>query len=363
MSGGDRAVRIWLYVICALVFIMVMVGGATRLTDSGLSITEWKPIMGAIPPLSAADWQDAFAKYKQIPEYSEINQGMSLSAFKVIFWWEWGHRFLGRLVGVIFLLPLLYFWLRGMIAPGLMPRLVFLFVLGALQGVLGWYMVMSGLVDRVDVSQYRLAAHLGLAVLIFGYGFWLALGLGERTGAGTGERAHLRSRGLQLSAFGLVALIFVQIILGAFVAGLDAGLSHNSWPLMDGEFIPDGLGIMSPWYVNLFENVLTVQFDHRMAAYGLLVWVLLHFFMVRQTPELIDIPTGVRILGGIIFVQIVLGIATLLMHVPISLALLHQAAAIATFAAGIYHFWRLSDLSSHAAVPMGETVTGQAPPV
>ena len=343
MSAGDRAVRIWLYVICALVFAMVMVGGATRLTDSGLSITEWKPILGALPPLSDADWQDAFAKYKQIPEYQEVNHGMSLSAFKAIYWWEWAHRFLGRFVGLVFLLPFLFFWARGMIRPGWMPKLILLFVLGGLQGLLGWYMVKSGLVDRVDVSQYRLAAHLGLAVLIFGYGFWLALGL--RDGVGRDGRSGCL-RGLQYSAMGLVAVVFLQIILGAFVAGIHAGRVFNSWPLMDGEIVPDGIGDLSPWYLNLFENAATVQFDHRMLAYVILIWVGVQFFVVRQTPELIDRPVGVRLFALLVLLQIGLGIAVLFTHVSIHVALTHQAVAIITFAAGIYHLRQLRDLSS-----------------
>ena len=341
MTDDDRIVGLWLYVICAMVFAIVMVGGATRLTDSGLSITEWKPIMGAIPPLSDADWQTAFAKYKEIPEYAQVNRGMSLEAFKTIFWWEWAHRFLGRFIGLVFIVPFLFFWVRGMMRAEYLPRIFSLFLLGGLQGALGWYMVKSGLIERVDVSQYRLAAHLGLAVVIFGLALWWALGLRNTTT----DEGGLKIAGLRRSALALVALIFLQIIFGAFVAGLHAGLSHNTWPLMDGALIPEGLGLMSPWYVNLFENALTVQFDHRMLAYVILIWVLLHFFAIRQTPELIELPSGVRIFAAIIFIQIVLGIATLLTLVPFALALAHQAVAIAALAAGIYHLRRLSDLS------------------
>ena len=229
-----------------------------------------------------------------------------------------------------------------MIRPGLMPKLVLLFVLGGLQGLLGWYMVKSGLVDRVDVSQYRLAAHLGLAVLIFGYGLWLALGLAD----GGGRTALSGLSGLRISALGLAALVFLQIILGAFVAGIHAGLVYNTWPLMDGGIVPSGLGDMSPWFVNFFENAVTVQFDHRMVAYAILIWVVAQFFVVRQTPELIDIAVGVRLFAAAVVVQIALGIAALLMHVPIYLALVHQAVAILTFAAAIYHLRRLSDLSA-----------------
>ena len=174
-------IRLWLFSVAALVFAMVLVGGATRLTGSGLSITEWQPILGAIPPMSAADWQDAFEKYKQIPEYQFINKGMSLEAFKAIYWWEWSHRLLGRFIGVAFFVPFLIFWIRGAIPPRLFPRLIAIFLLGGAQGALGWYMVQSGLADRTDVSQYRLAAHLGMAVLIYGAILWVAYGVGERT--------------------------------------------------------------------------------------------------------------------------------------------------------------------------------------
>jgi len=342
MNGNDRIVSLWLFVICALVFLIVIVGGATRLTDSGLSITEWKPIMGAIPPLSAADWAIAFEKYKAIPEYTQVNQGMTLEGFKTIFWWEWAHRFLGRFIGVVFLIPFLFFWARGMIHHNFVPGIFGLFILGGMQGVLGWYMVKSGLVDRVDVSQYRLAAHLGLAILIFGFGLWWGLGL--RNSAR--EDGSLMISGLRLSAFGLMTLIFLQIISGGFVAGMDAGLSHNTWPLMEGKLIPDGLGVMSPWYTNLFENALTVQFDHRMIAYAILAWVVVHLFALRQSTELIDVPTGAKFLASFIGLQILLGIATLLTHVPIALALGHQALAVITFGIAVYHLRRLSDLSA-----------------
>ena len=339
MTDNDRIVSFWLFFIAAMVFAIVMVGGATRLTDSGLSITEWKPIMGAIPPLSDADWQVAFDKYKLIPEFKQINTEMDLGGFKNIFWWEWGHRFLGRFIGIVFLLPFLFFWARGMIRQEYLARIFSLFILGGLQGALGWYMVKSGLVERVDVSQYRLAAHLGLAILIFGLALWWGLGLRKRE---KNETFRLIG-GLRWSAGFLAVLIFLQILLGAFVAGMDAGLAYNTWPLMDGAIIPSGLGLMSPWYVNLFENALTVQFDHRMLAYIILFWVLAHLFAIRQSTELIDVPTGSRLLAGLVLAQIVVGIATLLSIVPISLALTHQALAVVTFGAAIYHLRRLTD--------------------
>lgn len=330
---SHRGLRIWLLCLFALVFAMVIVGGATRLTDSGLSITEWQPIVGTVPPLSDADWQDAFRKYQQIPEYQHVNKGMSLEAFKTIYWWEWGHRFLGRLIGLAFLVPFLWFWLRGRVSRSLLPWFLLMFVLGGLQGVLGWYMVMSGLVDRVDVSQYRLAAHLGAAVLILGYIQWVALDLGRPVRA---KPQIPLSRAAVISAVGLTGLIFLQIILGAFVAGLHAGLTHNTWPLMDGAVIPDGLGAISPWYLNLFENALTTQFNHRMVAYACAVWALLHAFWIAKRSEG-EGAGGAIFLIGAVLVQIALGVWTLLAHVPIGLALLHQAGALIVFAAAVHH--------------------------
>jgi len=310
---------------------MVLVGGATRLTDSGLSITEWKPLLGIIPPLSDADWQDAFTKYQQIPEYHMVNKGMSLEAFKFIYWWEWSHRFLGRAIGFAFLIPFLIFWAKGMIPRAFMPRLIVMFVLGGLQGVLGWYMVKSGLVDRVDVSQYRLAAHLCAALLIFSYIFWVALDLRP---AGP---ARVQGDGvLAASSAGLVGLLFLQIALGAFVAGLDAGQGYNTWPLMDGALIPSGLGAMSPWYLNLFENALTVQFNHRMLAYLVALWAVIHAVAsYRRAGEgPVSLTASVIVLA--IVVQIALGVATLLSHVALDLALMHQGGAVVLLALALY---------------------------
>jgi len=330
------AVRAWLFVLCALIFAMIVVGGATRLTDSGLSITEWKPILGIIPPLGEGAWTEAFAKYRQIPEYELINKGMSLGEFKTIYWWEWAHRFLGRMIGFAFLLPFLFFWARGRISRQLWPKLIVMFVLGGLQGALGWYMVMSGLVERVDVSQYRLAAHLCAAVLIFGYILWVALRLhpkGKSDAAGT--------PGIKASAAVLAAGLFLQIALGAFVAGLDAGQGYNTWPLMDGALIPEGLGAMSPKYLNLFENALTVQFDHRVLAYILIVWALIHAALATRRCGTGSIPLGAGMLFLAVLAQAALGIATLLAHVPIGLGLAHQAVAVIVFAIALWHLNQL----------------------
>lgn len=330
-------VRLWLVAIAAMIFAMVIVGGATRLTDSGLSITEWKPLLGALPPLSDADWRDVFAKYRQIPEYRLVNQGMSLADFKAIFWWEWGHRLLGRLIGVVFFVPMVIFWLRGAIARDLMPKLVAVFVLGGLQGLLGWYMVKSGLVDRVDVSQYRLAAHLGLAVAIYGLVIWIALA------GGSGPRSATASRAT-IGGVLLLGLVYLQILLGALVAGLDAGLAHNTWPLMAGRWLPEGLAAMSPGWRNLFENALTVQFDHRIVAYAILAGLGAHLWSLGRAGHLgVPGPLRTSALAAAIaaLAQVGLGIWTLLAHVPLALALAHQAGALILFATLVWHLGAL----------------------
>jgi cytochrome c oxidase assembly protein subunit 15 len=333
-SGGLAGVRLWLAAVAALVFLLVSVGGATRLTGSGLSITEWQPIVGVVPPLSEVAWQEAFAKYRQTPQYDRVNRGMRLDAFKFIFWWEWGHRFLGRLVGVVFLVPFLYFLAVGRIRGGLAARLGGIFALGALQGAVGWYMVRSGLADRIDVSQYRLALHLGLAFLILGALVWTALSLGEEAERRSQARAAGAGAGI---ARVIVGLVFVQVLLGALVAGLKAGFAHNTWPLMDGRLVPSGLGVMEPWYLNLFENALTVQFNHRMAAYLLVAMVLWHTLALLRGS---DDPRARRSSGVLlvaVLAQAALGIWTLLAHVPLVLGLAHQAGAAAVFGLAVWH--------------------------
>jgi cytochrome c oxidase assembly protein subunit 15 len=329
-------VRVWLFTVAALVFVMVSLGGATRLTGSGLSITEWQPIIGTVPPLSDAAWQEAFEKYKQIPQYDVVNRGMSLGAFKLIYWWEWTHRFLGRLVGVALLVPFLYFLAVGQLARPLMWRLVGILALYGLQGVIGWYMVSSGLADRIDVSQYRLALHLTLAAVIFGALLWIALSLGP----GRPHRAEVPSLGFRLAGAGIAALVLLQVAAGAFVAGLKAGAGYNTWPLMDGALIPQGLGAMSPWWTNLFENVLTVQFNHRLLAYVMTVAVLWHLWSLRSASDSAAKASG-GVLAGAVLAQAALGIWTLLAQVPIPLALLHQAGAVAVFGVALWHWHRL----------------------
>jgi heme a synthase len=328
-----RVLRIWLGTIAALIVAMILVGGATRLTDSGLSITEWQPIIGAIPPLNDTHWQEAFEAYKQIPEYTEINRGMSLEAFKAIYWWEWAHRFLGRFIGLVFLLPFIAFWAAGMIPRTYLPKLLGLFVLGGLQGALGWYMVKSGLVDRTDVSQYRLAAHFGVAVAIFGYTLWLILGLGAA------RQAPAKSGAAVWVAALVLILVFVQLLAGALVAGIDGGLGFNTWPLMNGAFIPRGLGEASPWYLNLFENPLTVQFDHRMLGYAVVVATIAQTLWLSLKGDGQPLIGSALTLAVLALLQATLGVWTLLLAVPITLGLAHQAGAIVVFASALYHFW------------------------
>lgn len=331
----------WLYALATLVVAMILVGGATRLTDSGLSITEWQPITGVIPPLTDAQWLDAFEKYKQIPEYKIVNPGMSLTAFKTLYWWEWAHRFLGRFIGIALIVPFGYFWFRRRIPAWLMPRLILILVLGGLQGALGWFMVMSGLTERVDVSQYRLAAHLGAAFVILGFILWTAY-------AASGLRPETARTGRR-GAVILVALVFVQVIAGALVAGLDAGFSHNTWPLMDGHFVPSDLFVMSPWRLNLFENARTVQFDHRMLAY--LVWLVAVVHAARLFQARAEARGGAVALAILVTAQVILGIWALLEAVPLGLGLLHQFGATVVFAAALAHLATLSPTARAAAAP------------
>ncbi|MEZ5921680.1 MAG: COX15/CtaA family protein [Parvularculaceae bacterium] len=322
---ANRPVAFWLFVMCALVALMVTVGGATRLTNSGLSIVEWRPVTGAIPPLSESDWQSEFSKYQTIPQYREMNAGMTLGEFKSIYWWEWGHRLLGRLIGVAFFFPLAFFALTRRIDRHLAIRLLGIFVLGGLQGALGWWMVSSGLTHRTEVSQYRLAAHLALAVALFSAMFWLALDLlgGEK------RRPPLK--------FGAIALafaggVYLQMILGAFVAGLRAGRVFNTWPLMNGRFIPEGYFRDPASFRDLFETRAAAQFDHRIGAYILLVLIVWLFVKLRNGP----LKARVHFLLAAVFCQVLLGIVTVLAATPIALGLAHQLMALIVLCAALY---------------------------
>jgi len=335
LADPQRAVRWWLYGVAVLVFALIVVGGATRLTDSGLSITEWQPIMGIIPPLSETEWQAALAKYRLIPEYQQVNRGMSLDAFKFIFWWEWTHRFLARMVGFAFAIPFAYFLIRRRLPSGLSWRLAGILALGGLQGAIGWFMVSSGLVDRIDVSHYRLALHLTVAFLILALLLWTAWGLLPSTQLGVVRPArshHRRMAGL------LTALIFLQLVLGALVAGFKAGLTHNTWPLMDGQFIPDGLWVMSPWYLNIFENATTLQFNHRMVAYVITAAVLWQATSILRAHDERLAPSAIALVIAVL-AQASLGVWTLLAHVPLSLGLAHQGVAAIVTAIAVRHLF------------------------
>ena len=328
-----RAIRIWLACVLLALFGLVLVGGATRLTNSGLSITEWQPIHGVIPPLNAQEWQEEFDLYKRIPQFVQMNKDMTVDEFKSIFWWEWAHRLLARGMGVIFGVPLLFFVLTGRVERKLWLPLAGIFLLGGLQGAIGWWMVSSGLEARTDVSQYRLATHLVTACLIFAACMWFMRALSPHSNdpAPTGYSAKLA---------GLIAFMALfQIYLGALVAGLDAGLSYNTWPLMDGAIVPGGLFTQSPAWINLFENPKTVQYVHRLGAYALFLVVLINMIIsLRAAPQTTHARRSV-VLFVLVLIQAFLGISTLLMQVPLHLALTHQAGALIVFGFAIAN-WR-----------------------
>lgn len=335
-DNGSRAVETWLWVVAALVFTMVVVGGATRLTDSGLSITEWKPIMGAIPPLGEADWLTAFEKYKEIPEYHLVNKGMAIEEFKFIFWWEWSHRFLGRVIGVAFALPLIAFWVAGKLRPGTGWKYSGLLGLGALQGAIGWYMVSSGLSERVDVSQYRLALHLSVALIILSLLIWLAL---DERRARLGGSQGLVTGFVRGFAPVLLVLVFAQIVLGAFVAGLRAGLIYNTWPSMNGQFFPSDYWLPGRGLMSFFESHAAAQFNHRMAAYAVFGAVLIQAIAIARGGVTWSPKSSGLLLLVAVTAQAVIGIATLLFHVPLWLGLLHQGGAAAVLGITVWHLF------------------------
>jgi cytochrome c oxidase assembly protein subunit 15 len=341
----DRGVGLWLFVIAAMIGLMVIVGGLTRLTGSGLSITEWQPVTGVIPPSSDAGWQAEFAKYQGTPQYELLNRGMGLAGFKAIYWWEWTHRLLGRLIGVVFLVPFLLFLKQGRIDRGIAVRLGIIFLLGAAQGALGWWMVQSGLTGaRVAVSQYRLAAHLGLAMVLFGYVFWTGL---EISGA---RRSNVeRVARFQPFAAGLAALVFVQIILGAFMAGLDAGRAFSSWPTYAGAWIPPGLYDLSPWWINHFENHALVHFQHRTVGYAVAVAVIWLYVTLRRSGA--DRPLKIAGIHAVVLtaLQIALGIFTVISFVALPLAALHQLCALALFGSVLWWAYTLNANTARSA--------------
>lgn len=336
----NRQIAVWLLICASVIFSMIVLGGVTRLTGSGLSMVEWKPLMGAIPPLNEEQWQEAFEKYKQYPEYQKVNRGMDLSGFKKIFAYEYAHRLLGRLIGVIFFLPLVFFWWTGRIPPRHKPKLVALFVLGGLQGFLGWFMVRSGMVDMPRVSQYRLVAHLGLAAIIYGYMLWVAFDL-----LYPGSQLDPRSGpDLKRFSFTLSGLLFVMILSGGLVSGIHAGFAYNTFPLMDGRFFPLGLYGLDPAWTSIFEDITTVQFNHRVLAY-LLTLLIGGFFIgaMRRTGVSGRTKTGTYALLAMLVVQVSLGITTLLLVVPVPLAAAHQGGAILLLTASLYVSHSLKD--------------------
>ena len=321
----------WLFACCVMVFATMVVGGVTRLTHSGLSIVEWQPLIGALPPLSEAHWLELFARYRQTPEFRLVNHDMTLGGFKFIFWWEWAHRLSGRLIGVVFLFPYLWFLVGGRLRGALAAKVFGFFILGGLQGAMGWYMVQSGLVDDPRVSHYRLTAHLGLAFVIFGLMGWTALDLLQpRAKVGASPAPTLT---LRLGAW-LVALVFIMVLSGALVAGIRAGLAYNTFPLMNGDFLPPETFMLEPLWQNFFTNMATVQFDHRMLAWllmGLIPW-----FSWRVWNETPAARTAVVLLTLWLATQAGLGIATLLLQVPVALGAAHQAGAMVLFGLLIY---------------------------
>ena len=342
MTDSERCRRnvmiaMWLFIVIAMVFAMVVLGGVTRLTHSGLSMVEWRPVTGWLPPMHETEWMDVFEKYKLSPEFQKVNKHMDLAGFKAIFWFEFLHRLWGRLIGVAFFVPFVFFLVRGWLSRDMVLKMLLMFVLGGLQGVMGWYMVKSGLVDRPDVSQYRLTAHFSLALIIIGVIEWVALGLlfPSRPQSGTVR---------PLKAFGMLvfAWAFLTALSGGFVAGLDAGFAYNTFPLMDGALFPADLYRLSPVYLNLFEDILTVQFNHRILAEALFVLVAILWFRGRGA----ELPPrgrlAVNCLAAVVLMQVALGVTTLLLVIPVPLAAAHQAGAVIVFITALWTAWELS---------------------
>ncbi|MGD2137697.1 MAG: COX15/CtaA family protein [Gammaproteobacteria bacterium] len=327
----NRVIAAWLLVCCALVFAMVVLGGVTRLTGSGLSMVEWDPIFGIIPPLTQEEWLRVFELYRQSPEYQKINIGMNLEGFQYIYWFEFAHRLLGRSIGMAFLLPFLVFLALGWISRPLVPKLVVMFVLGGLQGLLGWYMVKSGLVDNPHVSQYRLTAHLGLAVIIYAYMFHVALGLWHARRPRESTPAGLRHWMLALCV-----LVFITVLSGGFVAGLKAGHAYNTFPLMNGQWIPETIFAQQPLWRNFFENSATVQFDHRVLATLVFTGILVLWLVAGRHKLPGQVHVGMQVLMAAAVLQVTLGISTLLLHVPVALAATHQGGALLLFTVALY---------------------------
>ena len=324
----NQQLKIWLFVLLSMIILIILIGGLTRLTDSGLSITTWELFVGFLPPLTNDKWKDYFDLYKTIPEYSEQNSNMSLSEFKVIFWWEWGHRQLGRLIGLTVLLPLIYFTLKN--GSWVLKKYGIIFLLVCLQGFFGWYMVSSGLVDRIDVSHYRLSIHLVTAFLILSIIFWKLLRL-------TQIKINNISFDLRLFKFFFI-LLFIQLIIGAFVSGMDAGKLYNTWPLMGSSYFPDDSKFIEFLNINFFDNPSIVQFVHRNLAYLIvIIYIYLLILVFRDTNKIFRKP--IIIIGISIFLQVILGVVTLLSGVKIIYASLHQINSILIILSSLYFLY------------------------
>lgn len=329
----NRQIAYWLFFCAVVIFAMILLGGVTRLTNSGLSMVDWKPLMGIIPPLSETDWQQMFYKYQQFPEYQKINIGMTLAEFKPIFMYEYLHRVLGRFIGLIFILPFLFFYFSKRIKPGLTPKLLVMLVLGGCQGLLGWYMVKSGLVDNPHVSQYRLTAHLGAAVVIYSFILWTAFGLVNHS---SNQQNTVHNSQLNKFAYTLSGLIFLMILSGGLVAGTHAGNAYSTWPLMGDSFIPSGLYAMTPAWLSAFEDITTIQFNHRMFAYLIVVLVVIFALKAFQSNLQRRVKIGLIFMLGLLVMQVTLGISTLLFYVPVPVAAAHQVGAVALLSASLF---------------------------
>ncbi len=321
---NSASVGTWLSLLATMLFAIVVVGGATRLTGSGLSITEWQPLLGIIPPMNEGDWQAKFAKYQATAQFKIQNNTMTIAAFHNIYWWEWSHRVLARSIGAVAILPFIYFAARRLLPQGQWPYYILLLALGGVQGLLGWYMVKSGLDARISVSQYWLAAHLICASTIFALALWLRFSINAKH--------KWFGSGPELLAVLLLFLVFMQLCAGAFVAGLGAGQGYNTWPLIDGALVPQGLGAIDPWWKNIFENALTVQFEHRTLAYIIFALTFLNLVIAFGVSSFL--------LFYIVLMQAALGIFTLLLHVPLSLGLVHQAGAMIVLLAAVWNLHR-----------------------
>lgn len=340
---SNKSIALWLIFSAFLVLMMIVIGGITRLTDSGLSIVEWKPIAGILPPLTLSDWESLFAKYQTSPEFIKLHPLMNLDEFKSIFWWEYIHRVLGRIIGIVFLLPFLYFLIRKKITKSLVPHLLVIFILGGLQGYMGWYMVKSGLVDDPYVSPIRLMLHLGLALIIYGYMLVMAIKILKP--AITLDAVIAKK--LRIKIHSILMLVGLTILSGALVAGLDAGLVYNTFPLMDGAWVPHDYAAQSPFYVNFFRNTAAVQFNHRLLA--ILTFVFIVYFWIKN--QKIILPKSINMLCHLLMfvalLQVALGILTLLLVVPLPLAILHQLNAIVLFTIAVILFVIVPKRSLH----------------